>query len=199
MASWWTHVLITFHQMKRLQQKMSKVYLRQQAKGGIIDLEEEGRRMLVVTRGEQEENSSGTEFTELSPTDYQLGRQHFPIPPWKPNSLKDCVGIPCPPGPASQPTSPKKQQEEGQWKGGWQGHAGKAIAAKIFVFLKYVWIEDTEIGDGTPCFLSCIHKSRISGQGHFWAHFSQPANHRSRRRQQQKRGKSRREKQRGVQ
>ena len=77
----WTHVLITFHQMKRLQQKMSKVYLRQQAKGGIIDLEEEGRRMLVVTRGEQEENLSGTEFTELSPTDYQLGRQHFPIAP----------------------------------------------------------------------------------------------------------------------
>ena len=81
MLASWTHVLITFHQMKRLQQKMSKVYLRQQAKGGIIDLEEEGRRMLVVTRGEQEENSSGTEFTELSPTDYQLGRQYFPIPP----------------------------------------------------------------------------------------------------------------------
>jgi len=95
-------------EMRRLQQKLSKVYLRQQAKGGIIDLEEEGRRMLVVTGGE-EENSSGTEFTELSPTDYQL----------------DCVGIPCPPGHASQPTSPKKQQEDGQWKGGWQGHAGQ--------------------------------------------------------------------------
>ena len=64
--------------MRRLQQKLSKVYLRQQAKGGIIDLEEEGKRMLVVTRGE-EENSSGTEFTELSPTDYQLGR-HLPNP-----------------------------------------------------------------------------------------------------------------------
>lgn len=62
--------------------------------------------MLVVTGGE-EENSPGTDFTELSPTDYQL----------------DCVGIPCPPGRASQPTSPKKQQEDGQWKGGWQGHA----------------------------------------------------------------------------
>ena len=63
--------------MRRLQQKLSKVYLRQQAKGGIIDLEEEGRRMLVVTGGE-EETSSGTEFTELSPTDYQLGMQAFP-------------------------------------------------------------------------------------------------------------------------
>ena len=86
--------------------------------------------MLVVTRGE-EENSSGTEFTELSPTDYQLGR-HFPIPPNpspKTNPFKDCVGIPCPPGRASQPTSPKKQQEDGQWKGGWQGQAGGAIAA----------------------------------------------------------------------
>ena len=63
--------------MRRLQQKLSKVYLRQQAKGGIIDLEEEGRRMLVVTRGE-DENSSATEFTELSPTDYQLGKGRSP-------------------------------------------------------------------------------------------------------------------------
>ena len=57
--------------MKKLQQKLSKVYLRQQAKGGIIDLEEEGKKMLVVTGGEE----SSSEFTELSPTDYQLGRK----------------------------------------------------------------------------------------------------------------------------
>ena len=73
----WLHGLTSHYQMRRLQQKLSKVYLRQQAKGGIIDLEEEGRRMLVVTRGE-EENSSGTEFTELSPTDYQLGKHVSP-------------------------------------------------------------------------------------------------------------------------
>ena len=81
--------------------------------------------MLVVTGGE-EENSSGTEFTELSPTDYQLGMQIEDISqnPLNTNIVKDCVGIPCPPGHASQPTSPKKQQEDGQWKGGWQGHAG---------------------------------------------------------------------------
>ena len=48
-------------------------------------MEEEGRRMLVVTRGE-EENSSGTEFTELSPTDYQLGR-HLPKPPTPPKQI----------------------------------------------------------------------------------------------------------------
>ena len=117
--------------MRKLQQKLSKVYLRQQAKGGIIDLEEEGRRMLVVTRGE-EDNSSGTEFTELSPTDYQLGR-HLPNPQ-KTHPFKDCVGIPCPSaGPASQPTSPKKQQEEGgggHWKGSWQGHAGRTTASE---------------------------------------------------------------------
>ena len=57
--------------MKKLQQKLSKVYLRQQAKGGIIDLEEEGKKMLVVTGGEE----SSSEFTELSPTDYQLGKK----------------------------------------------------------------------------------------------------------------------------
>ena len=117
--------------MRKLQQKLSKVYLRQQAKGGIIDLEEEGRRMLVVTRGE-EDNSSGTEFTELSPTDYQLGR-HLPNPQ-KTHPFKDCVGIPCPSaGPTSQPTSPKKQQEEGgggHWKGSWQGHAGRTTASE---------------------------------------------------------------------
>ena len=73
------HLLTIYYQMRKLQQKLSKVYLRQQAKGGIIDLEEEGRRMLVVTNRGEEENSSATEFTELSPTDYQLGR-HFPIP-----------------------------------------------------------------------------------------------------------------------
>ena len=124
--------------MRKLQQKLSKVYLRQQAKGGIIDLEEEGRRMLVVTRGE-EDNSSGTEFTELSPTDYQLGR-HLPNPQ-KTHPFKDCVGIPCPSaGPASQPTSPKKQQEEGgggHWKGGWQGHAGRTTASEKNIIITY--------------------------------------------------------------
>merc|ERR1712156_59636 len=102
-------------EMKRLQQKLSKVYLRQQAKGGIIDLEEEGKKMLVVTGGEE----SSSEFTELSPTDYQL----------------DCVGIPCAPGPASLPTSPKKQQEQGgqgagQRNGSWQGHTGPGGGGK---------------------------------------------------------------------
>ena len=113
--------------MKKLQQKLSKVYLRQQAKGGIIDLEEEGKKMLVVTGGEE----SSSEFTELSPTDYQLGKKKlsFSFNSFNHNLFQDCVGIPCAPGPASLPTSPKKQQEQGgqgagQRNGSWQGHAG---------------------------------------------------------------------------
>ena len=110
--------------MKKLQQKLSKVYLRQQAKGGIIDLEEEGKKMLVVTGGEE----SSSEFTELSPTDYQLGKKKLSFS-FHQNLFQDCVGIPCAPGPASLPTSPKKQQEQGgqgagQRNGSWQGHAG---------------------------------------------------------------------------
>ena len=107
--------------MKKLQQKLSKVYLRQQAKGGIIDLEEEGKKMLVVTGGEE----SSSEFTELSPTDYQLGKKKLSFS-FNHNLFQDCVGIPCAPGPASLPTSPKKQQEQGagQRNGSWQGHTG---------------------------------------------------------------------------
>ena len=104
--------------MKKLQQKLSKVYLRQQAKGGIIDLEEEGKKMLVVTGGEE----SSSEFTELSPTDYQLGKKKLSFS-FNHNLFQDCVGIPCAPGPASLPTSPKKQQEQGAGhrNGSWQG------------------------------------------------------------------------------
>ena len=110
--------------MKKLQQKLSKVYLRQQAKGGIIDLEEEGKKMLVVTGGEE----SSSEFTELSPTDYQLGKKKLSFS-FNHTLFQDCVGIPCAPGPASLPTSPKKHQEQGgqgagQRNGSWQGHTG---------------------------------------------------------------------------
>ena len=72
--------------MKKLQQKLSKVYLRQQAKGGIIDLEEEGKKMLVVTGGEE----SSSEFTELSPTDYQLGKKKLSFS-FNHNLFQDCV------------------------------------------------------------------------------------------------------------
>ena len=121
--------------MKKLQQKLSKVYLRQQAKGGIIDLEEEGKKMLVVTGGEE----SSSEFTELSPTDYQLGKKKLSFS-FNHNLFQDCVGIPCAPGPASLPTSPKKQQEQGgqgagQRNGSWQGHTGcKNVFISFFRF-----------------------------------------------------------------
>jgi len=79
-------------EMRKLQAKMGRLFARQEQRGGIIDLEAEGRRMLVVTGGGEGKEGG---FTELSPTDYQL----------------DSVGLPCP---SSQPGSPVKAQGEGR-------------------------------------------------------------------------------------
>ena len=52
---------------------MKKLYLKQVKKGGIIDLEAEGKKFLVVTGTGEEEETKEHGFGELSPTDYQLG------------------------------------------------------------------------------------------------------------------------------
>ena len=58
--------------VREMQRNMEKLFIKQKEKGGIIDLEEEQKKFLVVTNnGEQE--SEENKFTELSPTDYQLG------------------------------------------------------------------------------------------------------------------------------
>jgi len=62
-------------EIKKMQQKMKRLYLKQQAKGGIIDLEAEQKKFLVVTGGSED---SEEKFTELSPTDYQLDDSGFP-------------------------------------------------------------------------------------------------------------------------
>ena len=49
---------------------MQKLYTEQKEKGGIIDLEAEGKKFLVVTNSGNDEEEK---FNELSPTDYQLG------------------------------------------------------------------------------------------------------------------------------
>ena len=54
-----------------MQKKMQELFLQQKEKGGIIDLEAEGKKYLVVTNSS---NSQDEPFTELSPTDYQLGK-----------------------------------------------------------------------------------------------------------------------------
>ena len=56
--------------VKKMQKMMQKLYMKQKEKGGIIDLEAEGKKYLVVTNAGSEEEEK---FTELSPTDYQLG------------------------------------------------------------------------------------------------------------------------------
>jgi len=85
-------------EIRRLQNKMKKLYLKQQQKGGIIDLEAEGKKLLVVTGSgsePQQGETGGEGFTELSPTDYQL----------------DSLGFHCPKAP-SGPSSPKKTGPE---------------------------------------------------------------------------------------
>ena len=74
----WNRYLINFIQLiiggddvKRLQKQMEELFLRQKEKGGIRDLEEEGRKYLVLTST----NESG-EMGQLSPTDF-LGSSLF--------------------------------------------------------------------------------------------------------------------------
>ena len=57
--------------VREMQRKMQELFLQQKEKGGIIDLEAEGKKYLVVTNSS---NSQDETFTELSPTDYQLGK-----------------------------------------------------------------------------------------------------------------------------
>ena len=57
--------------VKKMQRMMQKLYTKQKEKGGIIDLEAEGKKFLVVTNSGNDEEED--KFTELSPTDYQLG------------------------------------------------------------------------------------------------------------------------------
>ena len=51
---------------------MQRLYTKQKEKGGIIDLEAEGKKFLVVTNSGNDDEEE-EKFTELSPTDYQLG------------------------------------------------------------------------------------------------------------------------------
>ena len=57
--------------VKKMQRMMQRLYTKQKEKGGIIDLEAEGKKFLVVTNSGNDEEEE--KFSELSPTDYQLG------------------------------------------------------------------------------------------------------------------------------
>ena len=52
---------------------MQELFIKQKEKGGIIDLEAEQKKYLVVTNSGNDQDSEEGQFTELSPTDYQLG------------------------------------------------------------------------------------------------------------------------------
>ena len=75
--------------VKKMQRKMEKLFLKQKEKGGIIDLEAEEKKYLVLTNTSQEQEEN--KFTELSPTDYQ----------------HDEAGLPCAKV-VSPPRSPEK-------------------------------------------------------------------------------------------
>ena len=60
--------------VKKLQKTMEELFIKQKEKGGIIDLEAEEKKFLVVTNSqESRDGADSNTFTELSPTDYQLG------------------------------------------------------------------------------------------------------------------------------
>ena len=63
--------------VKKLQKKMQELFIKQKEKGGIIDLEAEQKKYLVVTNSGNDQDSEEGQFTELSPTDYQLGVKIF--------------------------------------------------------------------------------------------------------------------------
>merc|ERR1711970_1600078 len=75
-----------------MQRMMQRLYTKQKEKGGIIDLEAEGKKFLVVTNSGNDEDEE-EKFTELSPTDYQLDEQGFPCaktsPPKSPEKTVD--------------------------------------------------------------------------------------------------------------
>jgi len=65
--------------VKKLQRKMEALFQKQKKKGGIIDLEAEKNKFLVVTNSdERSETRNETKFEELSPTDYQLDESGIP-------------------------------------------------------------------------------------------------------------------------
>ena len=72
-------------EVRELQQRMAALYTRQKEKGGIIDLEAEQRKFLVVTHTLEDSKQQQESFTELSPTDYHIGRRYLQ---WR--------SIPCP-------------------------------------------------------------------------------------------------------
>jgi len=76
--------------VRKMQRMMQKLYTQQKEKGGIIDLEAEEKKFLVVTNTGNEDEEK---FTELSPTDYQLDDQGFHCakvsPPKSPEKMSD--------------------------------------------------------------------------------------------------------------
>jgi len=84
--------------VKKLQKKMQELFIKQKEKGGIIDLEAEQKKYLVVTNSGNDQDSEEGQFTELSPTDYQL----------------DEAGIPC--AKVSPPKSPAKSANNNEYE-----------------------------------------------------------------------------------
>ena len=61
--------------VKKMQRAMQELFLQQKEKGGIIDLEAEEKKYLVVTNSASSQDET---LVELSPTDYQPGKISSP-------------------------------------------------------------------------------------------------------------------------
>jgi len=73
-------------EVRELQQRMAALYTRQKEKGGIIDLEAEQRKFLVVTHSLEDSKQQQESFTELSPTDYHIDNSGLASPGLGPGS-----------------------------------------------------------------------------------------------------------------
>ena len=95
---------------------MQELFIKQKEKGGIIDLEAEQKKYLVVTNSGNDQDSEEGQFTELSPTDYQLGVKIFHWNYYQAHVffLPDEAGIPC--AKVSPPKSPAKSANNNEYE-----------------------------------------------------------------------------------
>lgn len=94
--------------IRKIQEQMKTLYIQQKNKGGIIDVEAEEKKYLILT-------NHGETFAELSPTDYQLVNQTSEAASSTSSS------------PSHQPNESKKNRN---WRGRGRGFRGRGYRGK---------------------------------------------------------------------
>lgn len=105
--------------VKKLQQQMHKLFLKQKQNGGIIDLEEEGKKYLVLTGS----SDDAAQATELSPTEFNPPATGGVTSPSGANT----------PTPPYQHQSPRHVNYHQKGKGNWKEGKGGRGAGRNYV------------------------------------------------------------------